>query len=211
MAIRTIGDEAAAIMLAERLNGPDRDRPIVVVTTPSGRAEPWIDADEIGEEVGDVAEIVLMPTGAHSWAFSHRMPDQTQVYGGAGRVYPVGLDWVNDVRRSPLRFAFDRAEGTRATQLLIEDALRFAAEAGLFSAAPSPQRVHRDGVVAATYGDTRALVRLDRDLASVPSELAFPNVPIGRVLAEGMRVSGWYDPDTGGTTSAVPGWSPRRP
>ena len=138
MGIRTIDDEAAAIALAERLNRPGRERPIVVVTTPSGRSEPWIDAEEILSQVGDVAEVVLMPTGPHSWAFSNRMPDQTQVYGGAGRVYPVGLDWVSDIRRSPLRFAFGEPEGERATHPVL--LLRLLYVASVVSRVPAVSR-----------------------------------------------------------------------
>lgn len=194
--VTAVRDEAGAVALAERLNRGDRSRPVVVVTIPSGRDRPWIDADRIDDEVGDVAEVVLMPTGPHTWEFSHRMPEQTQVYGGAGRVYPPDHHWVTDVRRSPLRFAFDQRQGAAATEALIEDALRMAAAAGLFAAEPSRTRSRREGVVEGVFGDSRAMVRLDRDLAAVPSELAFTGVPIGRVLARGMHLSGWYDAES---------------
>lgn len=47
----------AARALAARLNGNARERPVVVVTTPHGRTEPWIDVEEIVDQVGDIAEI----------------------------------------------------------------------------------------------------------------------------------------------------------
>ena len=45
--MRVVDTDEDAARLAELLNGNDRTRPIVVVSTPSGRAEPWIDASEI--------------------------------------------------------------------------------------------------------------------------------------------------------------------
>ena len=77
-------DEAASA-LADRPNESDRDRPIVVVRTPSGERDPWIDVREIERHVGDLTEVYLMPTGSFPWAFSNNMPSMTQVYGGAGR------------------------------------------------------------------------------------------------------------------------------
>src|SRR4051812_35626421 len=85
-------DEDAA-RLAELLNGNDRTGPVVVVSTPSARAEPLIDARAVERELGDLAEVYLIRTGPHSWTFSERMPAGTQVYGGAGRAYPLGHGW----------------------------------------------------------------------------------------------------------------------
>src|SRR4051812_36943734 len=127
--MRVVNTDEEAVRLAELLNGHLRTRPVVVVSTPSGRSEPWIDAVEIEAELSDLAEIYLIHTGPHSWTFSARMPTGTQVFGGAGRVYPVGHGWVGSLDEAPLRFAYDPQEGIRATQLLIDDALGMAAAA----------------------------------------------------------------------------------
>lgn len=188
---QTIDSAEHARALAELLNGNSRTRPVVVVTIPAGRAAPWIDVVEIAKKVGDLAEIYLMPTGPHSWELSNNLPPMTQVYGGAGRVYPLGHEWASEPRRSPLRFAYDVDDGDRATNLLIDDALRMAAVAGLLDSRPA-SRVRRTGVVKSIIAE-RAVVKIDRDLGLVPDSLAFAGVPLERTLSAGMTVTGLYD------------------
>lgn len=114
--VQLIDDERSASALADLVNGNARRRPVAVVTIPAGRMEPWIDVEEIAREAGSLADVYLMPTGSFTWEFSNRMAEGTQVYGGAGRVYPVGHEWASDLSKSPLRFAFNEDDGQRATQ-----------------------------------------------------------------------------------------------
>lgn len=182
-----IATETQARQLADLLNGDRRVRPVVVVTTPSGRSNPWIDVASIEEEVGDVADLYVVSTGPHN-----KMPAMTQVYGGAGRVYPVGHEWASRPSASPLRFAFDANGGARTTRTLIDDALGMAADAGLFSERASSTRSRREGVVQAIVAD-RAMVKLDHDWGNVSPQLVLPGVPMDRLLSPGMRLNGWYD------------------
>lgn len=194
--MQRVETEEAAKALADRLNGGDRDRPIVVVTTPSGRPEPWIDAAEVERQVGDLAEVVLMPTGAFTWAFSTGMPPMTQVFGGAGRVYPPGHAWATNPQASPLRFAYDADDGRRATDHLIDDAMTMAALAGVKAEDDKRRRTHCEAVVAGIVAD-RALVKLTGGgLGNVSPALAVPGLPVERVLVKGQPVSGWFDPAT---------------
>jgi hypothetical protein len=101
-----VGTEAEARALAAVLNGNEGSRPVVVVSTPATRHDPYIDTEDIAAQLGELAEVYVIPTGLCTWEFSKHMPDRTQVYGGAGRVYPGGHEWVNDPYKSPLRFAF---------------------------------------------------------------------------------------------------------
>ena len=191
-----IDDERAAAALADLLNGGARRRPVVVVTTPAGRTEPWIDAGEIATQVSDLADIFVIPTGASTWEFSRRMADGTQVYGGAGRVYPVGHEWTTDLAKSPLRFAFDATDGTRVTQQLISDALRMASASGLLQTLPARERRPVEGVVKMVVAG-RALVDLGDPLpATIAEELTIEDVPIERILATGQRIAGEYDVTT---------------
>lgn len=185
----------AARALAARLNGNARERPVVVVTTPHGRTEPWIDVEDIVDQVGDIAEIYLVPTGPHSWDLSNNLPAMTQVYGGAGRVYPVGHEWASEPRRSPLRFAYSAAEGPKATTALIDDALHMATEAGLFDNVRTAERARLTGVVAGIVAD-RAMVKFDGRVGIVPDALAFPGLPLERSLQPGQEVTGLYDADS---------------
>lgn len=64
--------------------------------------EPWIDVKEIAHEVGNFAGVYLMTAGDHTWSFARNMMEGTQVFGGAGRVYPVGAPQRTDRTRPRL-------------------------------------------------------------------------------------------------------------
>lgn len=174
--IHRVEGTGAAVALADLLNGTARRRPVVVVTIPAGREEPWIDVEDIAREAGDLAEVYLMPTGGFSWDFSRRMAEGTQVYGGAGRVYPLGHEWSSDLSKSPLRFAFNASDGERATNLLISDMLRMAA--GLVQPRTSRPLRQVTGTVKGLVAG-RALVDVGNTfLAAVAEELTVPGVAI---------------------------------
>jgi hypothetical protein len=194
--VERVEDERAAVALAALLNGDGRRRPVVVVTIPAGRTTPWIDVDHIAREAGKLADVYLMPTGPFTWEFSHRMAEGTQVYGGAGRVYPVGHEWTANLSKSPLRFAFDAEDGKQATAQLISDLLRMAAASGAAQAHPVGQRTRVRGAVRATIAG-RALVDVGKVLpAGIAEELMVEDVPIERIVAVGQQIEGWYDPET---------------
>lgn len=194
--IQQIKDEVGSASLAELLNGDTRKRPVAVVTIPAGREGPWIDVDELAREAGGLADVYLLPTGPLTWEFSKRMAEGTQVYGGAGRVYPVGHDWTSDLSKSPLRFAFNAADGHRACQHLISDMFRMAAAAGLLQRLPARQVRAVRGVVLTTIAG-RALVDIgSRFPAAVPQELTAEDVQIDRIVIPGQEISGLYDQET---------------
>ncbi|MGH3353112.1 MAG: hypothetical protein ACRDPS_20785 [Nocardioides sp.] len=190
-AIKRVTNTSEAEALAVLLNGTTRTKPTVVVTVASGHTEPYADVERIAAEIGDLADLYLVTTGGHTWAFSNKMTPGTQVYGGAGRVYPVGLGWNTHLKEAPLRFAWSRSEGRKLTAQLIDDALDMAAAAGLFDGARTVStRERRSGTVVSIMSE-RALVDLGSgDLASIPPQLAQAGVAIERVLAPGMLVDG---------------------
>lgn len=191
-----IDNDRSAAALADLLNGNARRRPVVVVTIPAGHEAPWIDVEEIAREAGSLADVYLMPTGDYTWEFSRRMADGTQVYGGAGRAYPVGHEWSSDLSKSPLRFAFNTNDGDRATQQLISDTLRMAASAGLLQSLPTRELRQVRGVVKATIAG-RALVDVGNMFpAAIAEELTVAEVPIERIVTAGQPIEGWYDAET---------------
>ncbi|MFF7890024.1 hypothetical protein ACH40F_57010 [Streptomyces sp. NPDC020794] len=116
----------AVELLAEWLLAPARSNPVIVISIASGHTEAWIDAARLASEIGDQAEIYLIPTGKASWALANRLPARTEVYGGAGRLYPVGTNWTSNPYRAPLRFAWATTDGPRATDALLDDVLTLA-------------------------------------------------------------------------------------
>lgn len=193
--VRRVASEDEARELAAALQRPDRTRPVVVISTPAGYGAPFVDPQRVLDDIAGLAEVVVIPTGDVSWAFSSGMPPDTQVYGGASRVYGTDLEWVHQPRRSPLHFAYSADEDSRVRDRLVGDVMRFAVRAGIVGAARSaPDATTTEGKVLGVLG-TRALVSTeDGGQASIAEELVFPDVPLVRVLAPGMRVTGVLDP-----------------
>ena len=180
--IKHVDTERSAVNLAALLNGNTRRRPVVVVTVPSGRSEPWIDVDQVAREAGDLAEVYLMPTNQTTWVFSDHMPQGTQVYGGAGRIYPMGHQWTTDLSVSPLRFAFDADEGQHATTLLVSDMLRMAAAAGVAPTRPARTLRQVSGKVTGVIAG-RALVDVGAVFpAAIAAEMTVADVSIDRMV-----------------------------
>lgn len=191
--VQHVTDAKEAADLATLLNSARRIRPVVVITIPSGRGTPLIDAETVQEDVGDLADVYLITSGRQGWIFSREMPEATQVYGGAGRVYPVGLDWVAHPKLAPLHFAYDTNEGQRATQELVSATLRMAQSAGLLDPRQKTELVSVTARVVGIPIPERAVVEVDGEFAFVAMALTLPGVPLDRVLAEGMHVSGRLD------------------
>ncbi len=125
MDLRRITNEDEARSLAHRLLMPRvRTLPAVVITTPSGDEEPYVDAEAVQLAVGDRVEVFVLPSGKASWAFTSEMPQDTGVYGGAARIYPVGHGWVSYPWDSPLRLAYSMADRERVTGQIIADVHR---------------------------------------------------------------------------------------
>ncbi len=191
--VQLVSTAEGAVRLAALLNGSSRRKPTAVVTVPAGRPEPWIDAGAIADQAGNLADVFLLPTGALTWEFSRMMAEGTQVYGGAGRVYPVGHEWTTDLARSPLRFAFNAADGQVATTDLIADALRMAVATGLLNTVAKHELRKVSGVVKWVMAG-RAVVDIGGGtIATVAEELTISGVPIERLVTAGQRVDGTYD------------------
>jgi hypothetical protein len=192
--VRRVVSEDQARELAAALQRPRRRWPVVVISTPAGHDAPFVDPQRVLDDVAGLAEVVVIPTGDVSWAFSSGMPPDTQVYGGASRVYGTDLEWVHQPRRSPLHFAYSSDEDARVRDRLISDVMRFAVRAGIVGAARSaPDAATTDGKVLGVLG-TRALVSTsDGGQATIAEELVFSDVALARVLAPGMRVTGVLD------------------
>ncbi|MDR1151718.1 MAG: hypothetical protein LBK72_04440 [Bifidobacteriaceae bacterium] len=198
LGVRHIASEADVDELTSLLLDPRRTNPVVVVSTRQGESEAWIDADRIAEEVGDLAQVWVVPTSSLSWRLAGALPAKTQVYGGAGRVYPADPTWLSEPRVSPLRFVTQREHGTAVTGLLISDAMTFALASGVLSGAKPASRMatHHSGVVSGII-QQRAFVELDNGaMATICPELTVADVQVSELVQVGQRVSGVVDPVT---------------
>jgi len=189
-----IDSPARAEALAQHLLDPARSKPSVVITTAAGQSRPYIDVDEIIEAVSELADVYVLPTGSITFAMSDRLPEKTQVYGGAGRVYPVDSSWQANPYAAPLRFAFDPGQGTGATDNLIADALGAAHSAGLDKKRVGATVKQVEGEVRGLFAPSRAWVRTDDGGdAAIWLELLLHGSSLDRVLQVGMRIRGALD------------------
>ncbi|TFC93634.1 MULTISPECIES: hypothetical protein [Cryobacterium] len=184
----------AVQQLANGLHDSGRERPWVVVSSPFGTAVPEIGIDQLSSQIGDVARVFLIETGELTRQLGDLLPAQFQVYGSAGRSYPVG-DTFAELSRSRLRFTHGDAQ--HATDQLVTDALAHAHQAGLFALAPASV-ITVDGTVKGfMLGGSRALVELDGGgMATIWQELTFPPVPLDWTLEPGQRIQGALDAPT---------------
>ncbi len=192
MTYTRVESSAAVEQLAAGLHDPARDRPWVVVTSRFGSREPDLLLDQLADEVGDVTRVFLLETGPLTRELSDLLPNRFQVYGGAGRSYPVGADALADIGRSRLRFAYGNAR--QATEQLVTDALAHAHQAGLFAHAPASATSVTGTVKGFLPGGSRALIELaDGGLATIWQELTYPPVPLDWTLQRGQRIDGMLD------------------
>ncbi|TFC93185.1 hypothetical protein E3T28_15295 [Cryobacterium sinapicolor] len=184
----------AVQQLANGLHHAGRDRPWVVVSSPFGTAVPEIGIDQLAGQIGDVARVFLIGTGELTRQLGDLLPAQFQVYGSAGRSYPVG-DAFAELSRSRLRFT--HGDPQHATDQLVTDALAHAHQAGLFALAPASVITVNGTVKGFMLGGSRALVELDGGgMATVWQELTYPPVPLDWTLKPGQRIQGALDAPT---------------
>ena len=192
-----LDDEQTAREAAIALQAEDRKRPAIVVSIAAGRAEPFVDVDELEQAVQGLCDVYLLPTGPASWAFTNELPDGRQVYGGASRVYSTDLAWIEDQYRSPLRFAYGLEDRKRVTDLLIGDALDAAHSSAPTGSVASEQSLPASGEVIGVIGG-RALVRLDSGGSGLPAvvhpELVTAGVAAENMFTAGQQVGGRWDP-----------------
>ncbi|HHU40177.1 MAG TPA: hypothetical protein GXZ45_12965 [Propionibacterium sp.] len=196
-AVTPVDSPDMAVALAAHLLNPERTRPALLLTRRAGDHRPPVDVSRIVQDVGTLVDIFEMGTGEVSWAFSEalaRFPG-TECYGGAGRVYPVGLEWTTNLDRSPLRFTWDASHAAATTEALIRDAL---ASSRLSSYTAQPIRARRvTGTVKGSVSG-RGLVSLDQGgMATIWPELVVEDVDAEHLVQPGMRVEGDLDEATG--------------
>jgi len=187
-------DQAEKLMLL--LRSSSRRIPAVVVSRAVGASEAYADVDGLERDLEGLATVFEITTMDASWGFSDVMRDRCQVYGGAGRVYPVGTAWEQDPYASPLHFAHSTADRSRITRALVGDVMRMASARTLTLNAPAEQSARVAGEVVGVLAE-RGVVKLDDQRMSVVwPELIAPGVPAERLFATGMRIEGLLDPES---------------
>gem|GEM_PF-900461 len=191
-----VDTSSAVRQLAAGLFDEGRDRPWVVVSSRFGDARPAMDVEALADQVGDVCRIFTIETGDLTFELSALLPERLQVYGGAGRSYPVGFTWSTSTSATRLRFP--NGDASAATAQLVNDVLTHAQLAGLFNRAPTRSQRAAGDVSGFIADSTRAIVTLDggAGVATIWAELTYPPVPLHWTLRPGQRIEGVLDLDT---------------
>lgn len=178
--------------LARHLLDPDRDRTVVVITTPYGQT-PRVDAAHIAAELDGIADVVIIPTGDLTRAMEGLLPPRTHVFGGASRVYPTSTSWHTDPHAAPLRFCWEETDPAHVADLLIEDALRHRQYRGQ-TPPPAPERA--EGTIIGLITPDRALVRTTAGRTVVLStDTLFADLTVDQLYKPGMTVTGTLSAD----------------
>jgi hypothetical protein len=196
--IRVVSSELEADSLGHHVLSPARSMPVVVVSRAVGEPRAFVDTTALAADLFGLAEVYEMPTGPVTWAFSARLPEQTDVYGGASRVYPVDLGWRSDPYRSPLLFAFPGDDTEARTAEVISAALRFV-RAVKVTGQPSARRIPVEAEVIGTIaarGMAQVRAGAGTGTATIWPELIADGVPAERLLRPGMQVQGLLDLDS---------------
>ena len=185
-----VADPAGAKNLAKKLLNPKRDRIVVVVSIASDGVAPWIGLDELVSQASEFADIYLINSMSASWEFAENMPEGTQVYGGAGRCYPLGNEFVTNTVVSPVRMAHNQSEGELATQNLLSDVFKQVYARGLLTESGKLGSVEVSGKVKG-FAAGRAVVQLENaEYVSIVAELTFPNSKIEELFSVRQKVTG---------------------
>lgn len=73
------------------LLNPQRERPVVALSTRPRTGSTWLEPKELDDAVGDLADVVCLETGDPTWELADALPPRLDVYGGAIRVWWPGL------------------------------------------------------------------------------------------------------------------------
>lgn len=82
---------AAIELVDEVLLDPDRQFPVVGVSTSSDLDRCLVDPERLARELRGHALIVVVPHGHESWAIANRLAPQLAVHGGFARIWMPGL------------------------------------------------------------------------------------------------------------------------
>ncbi len=111
--VRTLAPDEVPDFLRDELFSPDRELPIVAITSSRQTGAPWLDPERLASRLEGRAIVLALDTGETTWALSDTLPERMDVYGGATRIWWPGLTEQSDPVDHPLLFARTRRDGDR--------------------------------------------------------------------------------------------------
>lgn len=177
--------------LVESLLSARRSLPVCLVSTPHDSNTPNFDIERLEGDVGSVCEVVVVVNGDVTRELQRLLADESHVYGGSARVYPLNFGAFRKPGR--LRYVYPAHEIAKSTDRLASDIWAAALDAGLLERA-SNSSVPTDATIASIFEDSVAVAKTDKfGLISIRQEVICPGVPLSWVLDVGQVVKGRYD------------------
>lgn len=105
--------------LAREILRATRDRPIVAVTTQQKSGRALVNAEQLARQLGERADVFLIPTGDVTWRLTELLPPMLDAYGGAVRVWWPGVSLESDPHDHPLLFVWSQADADRVMERVV--------------------------------------------------------------------------------------------
>jgi hypothetical protein len=152
--------------LAAEILRPERERPVVCVTSPTWARAPLLDVEALRAALGDAATVYVLPTGELSWELTDRLPPRHDVYGGATRVWWPGAGATAAADEHPVFTIRDTGESS----LVVDRIVRAFERRGFLSTTRAAAGDDIDAVVTAVREHGAQLTLADGSLAYAPRE-----------------------------------------
>ncbi len=120
MAVRTLTEHDIPAWVDDTLLSPARSKVIVAVTTHQDSDRCWIEPAELERALGDLADVVLIPTGEPTWALAEALPPRLEAYGGAIRIWWPGLTRDANPLDHRLYFVHGLADADRVQRAIVD-------------------------------------------------------------------------------------------
>lgn len=196
MNVRQVSTPNEVDHLLDRLLDSDRRQPVCVVTTNSAAANP-INITDLAEQVADLCEVWVLPTGALTFRLADGLPPELEVYGGAIRTFPAGTDWQRDGALAKRRFPGSE-HGRSQLDRVVDDVFFMAQTSGAIGQAATTALPATATVRSFLADGSRAIVELPNGtIATIVQELTVAEVPLDQMLRLGDEVRGSYLPEHG--------------
>lgn len=188
----TVDTPRGAVDLAAFLCHPERDHPVVVIS--STKDGPRIDPAAVARRLVNKATVYLLATPAVAYPFDEAMPEETSVYGGAARSYPTGNAWHSNQRISVLRLAYSDTEACDAVDLLAQDVDKMDPYAPPVTTSSTPARSTVPQVVGCEVSmplpPDGVLVKLADGMARIDTATLAPGIEPERLFTLGQKLTG---------------------
>ena len=186
---KQISDLGGIQSLAFSILNAARKKPACVITIPFHKEAPAFDLSELSE-AGDVCDFYVIETSELTREFAALMPENTGVFNGAVKVYPIGFSADDDPFSLPI--FYPRADSQRSVDSLLNEIWARADVSSLKSQQLS-RSIPASGEIIRFF-DARAMVKLEGNvLATIRQEISFPGVPLEWIFKIGDKVSGSFD------------------